>query len=203
MPNWNHGSFPYQLPRIPDRRIGAHVEPAQRTRLALWTSTEAYTLQPWLIQVLFSPPSMRRSRASDGLRHSCTGGAWFSCCLHHIIPTKSTTRVELEQQTYADSNAVHEPGANYPERISGLQALVEEPPPLPSAECKLLWHCTLEKFLDGTRDGSNQILGDWDRGVTTIPELNIRIEELGRLKDQMRAVGTSIAKTVSDGTLTI
>ena len=96
---------------------------------------------------------------------------------------------------------VRDPWAHYPERISGLQALLEGPPPLPSAEHKLLWHCTLEKFLDGTRDGSNQIPGDWDRGLTAMTELNSRIEGLGRLKDQMRAAGTSIAKAVSDGTL--
>jgi hypothetical protein len=66
--------------------------------------------------------------------------------------------VELEQQMYADSNIVHEPGTDCPERISGLQVLIEGAPPLP--ERKLLWHCALEKLLDGTRDGSTPILGD-------------------------------------------
>ena len=56
---------------------------------------------------------------------------------------------------YADSIIFHEPGAECPERISGLQALLEEAPPLP--ERRLLWHCTLEKLLDGTRDGSNPV----------------------------------------------
>ena len=29
-----------------------------------------------------------------------------SCCVHRVIPTKFVNRVELEQQTYADSNIV-------------------------------------------------------------------------------------------------
>ena len=66
--------------------------------------------------------------------------------------------MELEQQTYVDSNIVHEPATYRPERISGLQALLEGAPPLP--ERKLLWHCALEKLLDGTRDGSDPVLGD-------------------------------------------
>ena len=66
--------------------------------------------------------------------------------------TKSITRVELEQQMYADDNIVHEPAADSPERISGLQALLENVPPLP--DCKLLWHRALEQLLDGTLDGS-------------------------------------------------
>ena len=82
----------------------------------------------------------------------------FLCCLHHAIPTKSIIRVELEQQTYADSNIVHEPTTDCSERISGLQALLEGAPPLP--ERKLLWHCALEKLLDGTREGLNPVLGD-------------------------------------------
>ena len=56
---------------------------------------------------------------------------------------------------YADSNIAHEPGADYPERISGLQALLEGAPSLP--ERKMLWHCALEKLLDGTRNGSNPV----------------------------------------------
>ena len=32
-------------------------------------------------------------------------------------------------------------------------------------------------------------------------ELHARIEELGRMRDQMQAVGISIANAVSDGTL--
>ena len=56
---------------------------------------------------------------------------------------------------YADSNMADEPGAHCPDRISGLQTLLEGAPPLP--ERKLLWHCTLEKLLDGTRDGSNLV----------------------------------------------
>jgi hypothetical protein len=68
--------------------------------------------------------------------------------------------VELEQQTYADGNLVHEPGTGTdgPERISGLEALLEGAPPLP--ERKLLWHCALEKLLDGTREGSNPMMAD-------------------------------------------
>ena len=74
-----------------------------------------------------------------------------SSCVHHVIPTKSIIRVELEQQTYADSIVVHEPATNCPERISGLQALLEGAPPL--LDSNLLWHRALEKLLDGTRDG--------------------------------------------------
>ena len=53
---------------------------------------------------------------------------------------------------YTDSNIVYEPATDYPERISGLEALLEGAPVLPDS--KLLWHCALEKLLDGTRDGS-------------------------------------------------
>ena len=98
---------------------------------------------------------MRRLLASSGLRNLCAKGGWFSSCLYHLIPTKSIIRVELEQNMYADSIIAHEPGADCPERISGLQALLEEAPPLPGR--KLLWHCTLEKLLVGTRDGSNLV----------------------------------------------
>jgi hypothetical protein len=66
--------------------------------------------------------------------------------------------VELEQQTYADSNIVHEPATDCLERISGLQSLLEGAPPL--LDRKLLWHCALEKLLDGTREGSNPMVGD-------------------------------------------
>jgi len=59
---------------------------------------------------------------------------------------------------YADGNIVPEPGTHCPERISGLQALLEGAPPLP--ERRLLWHGALEKVLDGTREGSNAIVGD-------------------------------------------
>ena len=41
---------------------------------------------------------------------------------------------------------------DYPERITGLQALLEGAPPLPDS--KSLWHQAFEKLLDGTRDGS-------------------------------------------------
>jgi len=75
-----------------------------------------------------------------------------------VIPTKSVIRVELEQQTYADGTIVHEPSTDCPERISGLQALLEGAPPLP--ERKLLWHCALEQVLGGTREGSNPMVGD-------------------------------------------
>ena len=95
---------------------------------------------------------MRRLCASSGLRHSCAEGAASSCGVRRVIPTKSIIRIELEQQTYAESNIVHELAADYPGRISGLQALLENAPPLPDR--KMLWHCALEEFLDGTRDGS-------------------------------------------------
>ena len=49
----------------------------------------------------------------------------------------------------------HEPATDCPERISGLQALLEGAPPLPDG--KLLWHRSLEKLLDGTRDGSKHL----------------------------------------------
>ena len=74
-----------------------------------------------------------------------------------IIPTKWIIRLELEQQTYADSNIAHKPGTDSPERISGLQTLLKGAPPLP--ERKLLWHCGLEEVLDGTRNGSYPIMG--------------------------------------------
>ena len=56
---------------------------------------------------------------------------------------------------YADSTIAHRPGADFPERISGLQVLLEGAPVLP--ERKMLWHCALEKLLDGTRKGSNPV----------------------------------------------
>ena len=101
---------------------------------------------------------MRRLHASSGLRHSCAEGAKSSCYIHRVIPTKSIIRVELERQTYADSNIVHEPATDCPERISGLQALLEGAPPLP--DHKMLWHHTLEELLGGTRDGSKPLFGD-------------------------------------------
>src|SRR5258706_14674358 len=64
---------------------------------------------------------MRRLRASIGFRHSCAEGAESSCYTHRIIHTKSIIRVELEQQTYADSNIVHEPVTDCPE-FKGLLA---------------------------------------------------------------------------------
>jgi len=78
--------------------------------------------------------------------------------LPRVIPTKPITRVELEQQTYADGDIVHAPATDCLDRIAGLQALLEGAPPLPDQ--KLLWHCALEKLLDGTRDGSNPVVGD-------------------------------------------
>jgi len=80
----------------------------------------------------------------------------FSCCL--VIPTESVIRVELEQQMYADIGIVHGPATDCPERISGLQALLEGAPALP--ERKQLWHCAIEKLLEGTREGSNPMVGD-------------------------------------------
>ena len=59
---------------------------------------------------------------------------------------------------YADGNMTWEPGTDCSERISGLQVLIEGAPTLP--ERKLLWHCALEKLLDGTRHGSTPTLGD-------------------------------------------
>ena len=72
--------------------------------------------------------------------------------MHRTTPTKSVIRVELEQQTYADSDIVHGPATDCPDRISGLQALLEGVPPLLNS--KPSWHRTLEKLLDSTRDGS-------------------------------------------------
>ena len=94
---------------------------------------------------------MRRLSTSSGLRHSCAEGAESSCHAHPVIPAKSIIRIELEQQTYADRNIFHEPATDCPERISGLQALLEDAPPLPDR--KLLWHRALEEILDGTRNG--------------------------------------------------
>jgi len=64
----------------------------------------------------------------------------------------------LEQQTYADGSIAHGPATDCLDRIAGLQALLEGAPPLPDQ--KLLWHCALEVVLDGTRDGSNPVVGD-------------------------------------------
>ena len=94
---------------------------------------------------------MRRLYTSSGLRRSCAEGVESSCRAHPILPTKSIIRIELEQQTYAHSNLFHDPATDCPERISGLQALLEDAPALP--DCKLLWHRALEELLDGTRDG--------------------------------------------------
>ena len=94
---------------------------------------------------------MRRLRASSGLRHSCAEGTESSCCNHRVIFTESIDRVELERKTYDDSYIVNEPTTDYPDRIAGLQALLEGAPSLPDS--KLLWHRTLEELLDGTRDG--------------------------------------------------
>jgi len=94
---------------------------------------------------------MRRLLASSGLRRSCAEGAGSSCCVPRVILSRTITRVGLEQQTYDDSNVVHGPAADCPERIAGLQALLEGAPPLPDS--KLLWHRALETLLDGTRDG--------------------------------------------------
>ena len=143
----------------------SHVDLAHHTQQGRWTNIEAYPSQSWLDQVPSYPPSMRSLLASSGLRHICTKGGWFPSCLHHVIPTKLIIRLELEQNMYADSIIAHRPGADCSERISGLQGLLEGAPPLP--ESNLLWHCTLEKLLDGTRDGSNPVqswtieTGDW------------------------------------------
>jgi hypothetical protein len=84
-------------------------------------------------------------------------GAQFSCCLPCVIPTKLVIRVELEQQMYVGGNIVHESVTDCPERISSLEVLLKEAPPLP--EYKLLWHCALEKLLGGAQDGSNPMMG--------------------------------------------
>ena len=101
---------------------------------------------------------MRRLHASSGLKHSCAEGAQFPCYFPCVILTKSVIRVELEQQTYADGNTLHGPATESLDRIAGLQALLEGAPPLPDQ--KLLWHSALEKLLDGTREGSNPVVGD-------------------------------------------
>jgi hypothetical protein len=100
---------------------------------------------------------------------------------------------------YADSSIVHKPVTDSLERISGLQALLKGAPPLP--ERKLLWHCALEKLVDGTQEGLNPMVGDWDRRLTSTAELHARVEELERLKGQMQTTGISIAKAVSDRSL--
>ena len=53
---------------------------------------------------------------------------------------------------YADSHIVYDAATHCPERIAGLQALLEGAPPL--LDPNLLWHRALEELLDGTRDGS-------------------------------------------------
>ena len=95
---------------------------------------------------------MRKLRASSGLRHSCAEGAKSTYCVHHAIPAKLITRVELEEQMYADGNRAHGPATDCPERILGLEALLEGAPVLPDS--KPLWHRAFEELLDGTRDGS-------------------------------------------------
>jgi hypothetical protein len=102
---------------------------------------------------------------------------------------------------YADGNIVHEPGTDCLKSIADLHALLKWAPPLP--ERKLLWHCALEKLLDGTRDGSNSMVDDRDRRLKSTAEMHCRIEELETLKDQMHTVGISIVKAVSDGTLSL
>ena len=96
---------------------------------------------------------------------------------------------------YADSNIVHEPAADSPERISGLQALLKNVPPLP--DCKLLWHRALEELLVGTRDGSKRLLSDRGRGLNSTAELHTRIEELEKLNTQVQAVKMSTTNAVS------
>ena len=81
-------------------------------------------------------------------------GAESTYCVHRVIPTNAIIRVELEQQMYADSNPLDDPATDCPERISGLQALLEGAPPLPDS--KLMWHRAFEELLDGTRDGSKR-----------------------------------------------
>ena len=98
---------------------------------------------------------MRKLRASSGLRHSCAEGAEPVCCVDRATPINSVIRVELEQQMYADSNIVTNLPLKCPERISGLQALLEGAPPLPDS--KLLWHRSIEELLDGTREGSKHV----------------------------------------------
>ena len=109
-------------------------------------------------------------------------------------------RIELEQQTYADSNTytAHVPATDCPERISGLQALLEGAPPLPDR--RLLWHRAFEELLDGTRDGSKH---PWAMRSETNSkaELQARIGEVERLKDQVQTMGMSIANAVSDRSL--
>ena len=68
-----------------------------------------------------------------------------------LIPTDSIIRVEIEQRTYVVSNPIPANGPDCPDRISGLQALLEGAPALP--ERKLSWHRAFEKLLDGTREG--------------------------------------------------
>ena len=107
--------------------------------------------------------------------------------------------MELEQQTCVDSNRVHEPDNDCPERISGLEALIEGAPSLP--ERKMIWHRTFEAVLDGTREGLNPMVCDSGRRLRSMTELLARIEELKGLKGQMEAVEMSITKAVRDGTL--
>jgi len=57
---------------------------------------------------------MKSLCTSSGLGNSCTEGAEASCCVHRVIPTKSIIRIELEQQTYADSNIIQEPATDCP-----------------------------------------------------------------------------------------
>ena len=78
--------------------------------------------------------------------------------------------------------------------------LLERAPPLPDS--KMLWHRSLEKVLDGTREGSKHV---WaiDQRLNSTAELHARMEELEGLRDRMQAMGMSIANAVSDGTLVL
>ena len=146
---------------------------------------------------------MRRLRASIGLRHSCAEGAESSCCIHREISTESIIRIELEWQTYADSNRVH---------ITNLPLIVE------NTEFQALRRCLkghlffLIPSCCGIVPSRNfwmalemvwNILAmeAWDRKLKSLAELHSWIEELQRLKDQMEAVEMLIANAVSDESL--
>ena len=78
---------------------------------------------------------MRKLCTSSGLRRSCAEGVESSCRAHPILPTKSIIRIELEQQTYADSNLFHDPATDCPEGFRAFRGCLKMHPLYLIANC--------------------------------------------------------------------
>ena len=80
-----------------------------------------------LTSVLMAGPRPISSLANEETVHL----KWFEAFMRRrcgvlllrprVITTKSIIRIEIEQQTYADSNIVHEPAADSPEGFRGFK----------------------------------------------------------------------------------